>query len=380
MGGYMKMNIKRALSVLVTVLLFASFIVPRVNAEQIGVSAASAILIEAEGGRVLYEKNADVRRGMASTTKIMTALVALESGNVDRTVTVPADAVGVEGSSLYLVAGEKMTLRQLLYALMLRSANDVAAAIAIAVGGSVEGFAEMMNGRAEKMGLENTHFENPHGLDGDGHYTTARELAIITAEALKNEDFVRIVSTFSARLPLDGVPDRRVVVNHNRLLSDYEGCIGVKTGFTKKCGRCLVTAAERGGVRLIAVTLNAPDDWSDHKRMLDHGFGACKRVRLSLEASGRVSVVGGIGGSVGYLSDGEAAVTLPYGTDGLRMAVELQRFYYAPINEGEILGRIAYYDGDTLVAENPIVATESVKAKKVGLFRRLLIWLRGLLK
>jgi hypothetical protein len=114
--------------------------------------------------------------------------------------------------------------------------------------------------------------------------------------------------------------------------------------------------------------------------MLDHGFGACKRVRLSFEASGRVSVVGGIGGSVGYFSDGEAAVTLPYGTDGLRMAVELQRFYYAPINEGEILGRLAYYDGDTLVAENPIVATESVKAKKVGLFRRLLIWLRGLLK
>ena len=371
--------IRTALAVIMALtLLFSDVFVA--GASEIGVSASSAILIEAESGRVLYEKNADATRGMASTTKIMTALVALENGDLDSVVKIPRQAVGVEGSSLYLVENEELTLLELLYALMLRSANDAATAIAIHIGGSVDGFSGMMNARAMEMGLKNTHFENPHGLDGDGHYTTAFDLAIITSEALKNETFRKIVSTVSVTLSQNGVSGRRTVVNHNRLLRTYDGCIGVKTGFTKKCGRCLVSAAERNGVTLIVVTLNAPDDWQDHKRMLDYGFGICQRRKLTFSESGRATVVGGITDSVGYMSEGEAYVTVPNDAPQFRREVELDRFYYAPVRKGDILGRVAYYDGDTLVSQSPIVATEDAPQKRVGWLERLLIWIRGLFK
>ncbi len=274
---------KTVLYCIITALFIGVFLPFSARAEEldISVSASSAVLIEAESGRVLYSKDADKRRPMASTTKIMTALVALENHDLDAPIKIPKEAVGIEGSSLYLTEGETLTLHELLYALMLRSANDAAVAIAIAVGGSVSDFAEMMNEKAEEMGLTHTHFDNPHGLDSEDHYTTARELALITAEALKNEVFREIVSTYKKSLPLGNVPDRRLVVNHNRLLRTYDGCIGVKTGFTKKDGRCLVSAAERDGITLVAVTLNAPNDWSDHKRMLDNGFAAVKRVKIS---------------------------------------------------------------------------------------------------
>lgn len=331
----------------------------------ISVSASSAILIEAESGRVVYEKDADTRRSMASTTKIMTAIVALENGDLDMPIKIPKAAVGIEGSSVYLIENETLTLRELLYALMLRSANDAATAIAIALGGSVEGFADMMNDKANELGLKDTHFENPHGLDSPQHYTTARELAIITAEALKNDVFRQIVSTQKMTLPLANEPDRRLVVNHNRLLRTYDGCIGVKTGFTKKTGRCLVSAAEREGVTLIAVTLNAPNDWNDHKKMLDYGFFRLKRVEISGDGiCGYVPTVGSTVDQLFYGAVGSTSVVLDNDADSLRVVIERSRFYFAPVKTGDIIGRAVFYDGNKEVASLPIEALSDAPKRK----------------
>ncbi len=331
----------------------------------ISVSASSAILIEAESGRVVYEKDADTRRSMASTTKIMTAIVALENGDLDMPIKIPKAAVGIEGSSVYLIENETLTLRELLYALMLRSANDAATAIAIALRGSVEGFADMMNDKANELGLKDTHFENPHGLDSPEHYTTARELAIITAEALKNDAFRQIVSTQKMTLPLANEPDRRLVVNHNRLLRTYDGCIGVKTGFTKKTGRCLVSAAEREGVTLIAVTLNAPNDWNDHKKMLDYGFSRLKRVEISGDGiCGYVPTVCSTVDQLFYGAVGSTSVVLDNDADSLRVVIELSRFYFAPVKTGDIIGRAVFYDGNKEVASLPIEALSDAPKRK----------------
>jgi len=331
----------------------------------IGVSAASAIVIEAESGTPLFEKDADTRRPMASTTKIMTALVVIEEMAMDQTVTVPKEAVGVEGSSIYLVENERLTVEALLYALMLESANDAATALAVLTAGSVEEFAILMNRKAEALGLTNTAFENPHGLDGEGHYTTARDLATLTAYALGNETFRTIVSTYKRTIPLNGDQGTRVLVNHNRLLRSYEGCIGVKTGFTKRSGRCLVTAAERDGVTLVAVTLKASDDWNDHCRMLDYGFDSLESLTL-LDENGMVCVAPTVGGTVDHLrlyAKGPVTVTLPKGEHRVTAVYEMSRFYYAPIAEGQVLGRIVWYDGDREIASRELVAVHGVEKR-----------------
>lgn len=334
-------------------------------AATIGVSAASAIVIEAESGMPLYEKDADTRRPMASTTKIMTALVVIEKMAMDQTVTVPKEAVGVEGSSIYLVENERLTVEDLLYALMLESANDAATALAVLTAGSVENFAILMNRKAEELGLTNTAFENPHGLDGEGHYTTARDLAALTAHALQNETFRSIVSTYKRTIPLNGDQGTRVLVNHNRLLRSYEGCIGVKTGFTKRSGRCLVTAAERDGVTLVAVTLKASDDWNDHCRMLDYGFDSLESLTL-LDENGMVCVAPTVGGTVDHLrlyAKGPVTVTLPKGEHRVTAVYEMSRFYYAPIAEGQVLGRIVWYDGDREIASQELIAVHGVEKR-----------------
>ena len=242
------------------------------------VSAKSAILIDLEENEVLFEKNAHERLPMASTTKIMTALVVCDTMALDTVVSIPKSAVGVEGSSVYLKAGELMSIKDLLTALLLESANDAAEALAIVSAGSVEEFAKRCNEKAQELGLKNSNFTNPHGLFDQNHYTTAYDLAIISAHALKNPQIREIVSTKTARIPLDVSEQNpfgngvRHLKNHNKMLSTYEGAIGMKTGYTKKSGRCLVSAAKRESLTLIAVTLCAPDDWRDHTAMLDYGF------------------------------------------------------------------------------------------------------------
>lgn len=247
-------------------------------------SAKAAITIEAQTGISLYEKNADEQLPMASTTKIMTALVALENADINQTFTVSETACKVEGTQIGLLAGDQISLNDLLHMLMMKSANDAAQTIAENIAGSLEAFAELMNERAKQMGLTHTHFENPHGLPSDNHYTTARELALIAAEALKNDTFAQIVSTKKKKLDYHGL----VIENSNRLLSSYEYTTGVKTGFTKAAGRCLVTSAKKDGVILINVTLDDGNDWQDHTEMFEEGF---RRVSsYTLYEAGQYSV------------------------------------------------------------------------------------------
>lgn len=242
------------------------------------VSAKSAVLIDLKDCNVLFKKNAHARLPMASTTKIMTALVIAEALPLDTLVSVPAEAVGIEGSSVYLQKGELLSVDELLMALLLESANDAAVALAVCTFGSIEAFAKRCNEKALELGLKNSNFTNPHGLFDEAHYTSAYDLAVISAYALKVPRIREIVATKSATIPIGRTESNpfgegvRHLKNHNKLLSTYEGAIGMKTGYTKKSGRCLVSAAERDGLTLIAVTLNAPDDWRDHTAMLNYGF------------------------------------------------------------------------------------------------------------
>lgn len=312
-------------------------------AEAPTVSARSAILVNGRTGEVYCGKNAEARLPMASTTKIMTALVAVEALPLDTVVLVPREAVGTEGSSIYLYEGEELTLETLLYALLLESANDAAVAIAHAVSGGIDAFAERMNARACALGLKDTHFENPHGLDSEEHYTTAHDLARITAAALANETLRAIVSTYKRSVPQKEHEGVRLFINHNRLLRSYDGCIGVKTGYTKRSGRCLVSAAERDGLLLVAVTLDAPDDWRDHRVLLDYGFSLYESVALT--ETGHVSY------TLPLLNGVTPTVTVSYRTsDGLPVRVSLPR-EHGEITETVLLPRHLWGDyacGDTV--------------------------------
>ena len=344
-------------------------------------SAQSAVLADGEGN-VLYAHNDDAILPMASTTKIMTGYVALLYCNdLDAPCKIPKEAVGVEGSSVYLRAGERLTMRDLLYATLMESANDAAAAVAFLTAGTLEDFATLMNEQAEKMGLLHTHFVTPHGLDAEGHHTTAKDLARLTAAALKNPDFREIVSTYKKEIPLHETEGVRLLVNHNRLLKSYEGCIGVKTGYTKKSGRCLVSAAERDGLTLIAVTLNAPDDWNDHKAMFDFGFANYESVPLTQigEQYAVLPVVGGEssgkdgGATVGVKNTEGAYVTLKKGTYEIHKETYLPRFLYAPVTKGQEIGYVKYYMGDTLLIKIPLYTCEAVALyEKPSLWQRIL--------
>ena len=338
------------------------------------VSARSAVLIEAETGKVLYEKDAYTRRPMASTTKIMTALVAIESGNISREIAVDASAVGIEGSSIYLKAGDKITLESLIWALMLESANDAAAAIAIGVAGSVEAFADMMNEKARELGLCDTHFTNPHGLSDDNHYTTAHDLARISAAALENETFRRIVSTDKYRIEYG--ESVRSLHNHNKMLHIYEGAIGVKTGFTKASGRCLVSAAERDGMTLIAVTLGAPDDWADHTAMLDLGFSSVQRVSLikPYESVFISPCIGSESGEVTIKNRDGLSLILSTDKGDVTRKIILPRYFWAPVKEGDIVGKIEFYADAEKLGEVELYAEETVDRimYKRNFFERIL--------
>ena len=341
------------------------------DAQSVDVSAKSAIAIEVSSGEIYFQKNAHERLPMASTTKIMTALVAIESGNLEREVCVSPEAIGVEGSSIYLYRGERISLYDLLCALLLESANDAAAAIAIEIGGSISGFADMMNEKAEALGLSDTSFQNPHGLDCENHFTTAHDLAKISLAAMQNPTFREIVSTYKKVGPPNENGFSRLFVNHNKMLKNYDGAIGIKTGFTKKSGRCLVSAARRDGVELIAVTLNAPNDWQDHENMLNLGFSlySATEIYAAGEYKAMQSVISGIDSSL-VISNSEPLVAVTRGGSEICEHIEMPRFSYAPIKKNQIIGYIYYTQNGKIVAKSPLVADHSVDAKKYksGLF------------
>lgn len=338
-------------------------------------SASSAVLMDFDSALPLHAHNAHVRMGMASTTKIMTALTVLRLMDASATVSIPPEAVGIEGSSVYLCAGERMTVEQLLYALLLSSANDAAVALAVCACGSVEAFADQMNAYAYALGLSDTHFTNPHGLHDEQHYTTAYELALIAREALKSEVLRKIFSTYKATIPFDGKESGRLVVNHNKLLRSYEGAIGIKTGYTKATGRCLVSAAVRDGMTLICVTLNAPDDWRDHRALLDFGFENFERRTVADVGEYRLSmpVVGSDGQSVVLTNTQPLVLTLPKGVD-LPVSYRAEssyRFLYAPTARHNVCGSVVA-SVDTQSAISPLSPECSViRAQKKSFWQRI---------
>lgn len=265
---------KSMLSLLLSMLLLALVPVSAIRAENLSISthARAAALIDVTSGRILYSSRGDEPMLIASLTKIMTALVAIENGDITSKVKVGKNAFAKEGSSLYLKLGEEMTLKDMLYGLMLRSGNDAATAIAEHVGGSEQGFVYLMNAKAQELNLKNTHFANPHGLDAEGHFSSANDLAVLTAYAMHNPVFKEIVA--SKEKTADNPYEKWDYKwsNKNKMLRLYEGADGVKTGYTKKALRCLVSSATRDGQQLVAVTLNDGNDWNDHASLLDFGF------------------------------------------------------------------------------------------------------------
>ena len=336
------------------------------------VSAQAAILMEADSGRVLYEKNADEPRLIASTTKILTALLVLERGDIDRVVTIDPAWAGIEGSTMYLRSGQELTVRDLLYGLLLASGNDAATALACLTAGSEEAFARQMNRRAAELGCENAHFENPSGLDGEEHHASARDLAIITREAIRRPDFCEIVST-----PVKTVGEL-TYTNHNRLLRECPGVFGVKTGYTEAAGRTLVTCCAREGVTLICVTLTDPDDWDDHRSLYDWGFQNCRReTLLTGEETWEIPVIGGETETVEVMPAGALSAVLLREDSG-EMDLCLPRFVFPPLGAGDRAGEaVAYVNGAPagsieLVYKQGAERPEVPERRETALWRRLM--------
>ncbi len=329
---------------------------PRAEAVTLaGLSAKAAVLIDAQTGTVIAEKNERQRLPMASTTKIMSALLLLESGDLDTEFKVDNEAIKVEGSSMGLCEDDIVTKRALCYGMLLPSGNDAANETAVLLAGSAEKFSEMMNKRAEQIGLADTHFVTPSGLHDPNHYSTAYDMAMLTREALKNVDFREICGTKKAKLEFGNPPYERWLVNTNKLLTMYDNCIGVKTGFTDEAGRCLVSAAEKNGVTLICVTLNASDDWNDHMKMYDYGFSAAKSRPIEYDNSGlAVKVAGGTASEIEVVPETVPMYTVVNGKE-LDITAEpvIDRFVYAPVEKGRKAGKINFYlNGELLYSED----------------------------
>lgn len=351
---------RKFICVLICLLLLCAPI--SVNA--IGTSAKAAVLINGDTGEVIYSQNADERLPMASTTKIMTGLLLCEYGNFDREITVTEEMLRVEGSSMGLLAGDRVTLHDLLYGLMLASGNDAANVIATVVGGSVEEFVEMMNQKAERLGLTNTHFETPSGLDGETHYTSASDLANLARCAMQNEDFAEAVSSETAVLNYGNPPYRRSLTNHNKMLKLFDGAVGIKTGYTKKSGRCLVSAAKRDGKYVIAVTLNDPNDWDDHCNMLEYGLSSIQQTNYTPRTdSYNIPVVGSDDQTLSVKIEPYTINSLD--TEDISCTVNLPRFLYAPVTKGEKVGSVVYKKGDTVLATVDLLAEEDISSLPV---------------
>ena len=354
-------------------------------ANEPGVSAQSAILISGDDGTVIFEKNAHERLAMASTTKIMTALLTLEEAERagDPVIDITEEMVRVEGSSMGLQAGNRLTLTNLTSGMLLASGNDAANAAALYLGESQEGFAKLMNARAREIGMEETNFVTPSGLDDDEHYSTAYDMALLGREAMMNDEFARIAG--SSALQVEFIePEQRVsYTNHNKLLRIYDGCIGIKTGFTKKAGRTLVSAARREGTTLIAVTLNAPDDWDDHTAMFDYGFETVKTVQMGGEALPETLPVAGSDKQGVTLRMGQRlSMTLPIEqAQEVESRVLLPKFLYAPVRAGEKVGRVQYLMGGEEIYSVPIIASEEAGALELperSGWERFTDWVMGL--
>ncbi len=337
-------------------------------------SAGSAALIEASSLQMLLAKDHSLRLPMASTTKVMTALLTLERCDLDEVIAFPKEAVGVGGSCIYAYEGEKMTIRDLLYGLMLRSGNDAAAALAIHMGGSLEGFADIMNKRARLMGLSNSNFVSPNGLDRMGHYSSAYDLCVISAHALKNPDFKRIVSTQYYTIKTDR---RKIYVkNKNSMLWDYEGCVGVKTGYTSKAGRCLIFAAERNGMLLVGCVLNCRPMFEVAEEMLDFGFENYEMVKAVLSGAelSRCAVLNGEQSVLTLAAKDDIVIPLRKGDElSVEVDIKLGGTVRAPVVEGERIGECELLIGGCPVGSTELIAKESIAMRDYSFYFRALM-------
>ena len=351
-----------------------------ISVQAIDLSAECAVLYEPVSNRFIFEKNKDEKRGIASTTKIVTAITALEYGDLSDDVCTSKTAADIEGSSVWLEEGEIHTMENLLYALLLSSGNDASVAIAEHIGGLEESFVSLMNQTAQMAGAQNSNFKNPSGLDDEDHYSTAADLARLMNYAEKNPIFTKIIKTKKHEMPWEGHPYNRVLENHNRLLTLYEGCTGGKTGFTKKCGRCLVSSATKNGVHLIAVTLNAPDDWNDHIKMFDYGFSLFENRKITEHNAfvGKITINNGQKTDVDCVY--ESALSIPVlESDSIHTEKRLTKNTTAPIRKGTVVGYTDVILNNKNVARVNIIANEScLPIYKPGFYDYFCLFLRQL--
>lgn len=346
------------------------------TAHAVGDNASCAILMDAESGRVLYEHNIHQPRLIASITKLMTALVAVEEAeDLDQVVTVKGEWLGSEGSSIYLKAGEEITLRGLLYGLLLQSGNDAAMAVACHTAGNEADFVARMNRRAAELGMKDSSFANPSGLNDDSHYSTAYDMALLARACLENDAVAEICATRSITI------GARTFVNHNKLLWSCPGCVGMKTGFTEKAGRTLVSAARREGQTLICVTLNDGDDWNDHKKLLDYGFQAYPRQALCREGEvlGAVAVGGSLIPTMAVEAQGELGYPLAESEKPV-MEIELLRSPSAPLDPLVQLGEARWLLDGRVIARMPLMSQGSAGVdvrEPLNFWQRLWSELRG---
>ncbi|MBQ7825291.1 MAG: D-alanyl-D-alanine carboxypeptidase [Clostridia bacterium] len=337
-------------------------------------SARAACILEQQTGRVLFEHNMHTRLPMASTTKVMTALLAIELGKAEDEVVCSENAFGVSGTSIYLQLGERLTLEEMLLGLMLSSGNDASVAIAEHIGGTVDDFVALMNARAREIGAVNTHFANPHGLPDENHYTTAYDLALISREAMNNESFRRLVSTQRASIPWEGRAYNRQLNNKNRLLSDYPGATGVKTGFTSKAGRCLVFGAQRDGLELIGAVLSCSDWFAEAQRLMDGCYETYSMTRVlgPTLSAGTIAVTDGESDRCGMCVMEPLDVPLSVG-EAAQVVLDVPQSVQAPVYPGMHLGTAKLVVGGRVYAAGEVVASERVDADTITMdVRRVL--------
>lgn len=377
--------LKRFFSFIIGCLAVVSFAEPVAAAVLVpDLTAKSAIVMEASTGKILYQKDADSLRYPASTTKIMTLLVALENGNLDDMVTVSTNAAQTEGSSLWLESGERMKLSDLLYGMMLVSGNDATVAVAEHIAGSVDAFAKLMTAKAHEIGAVNTSFVNSSGLPDPNHYTTARDLALIAAYGYKNPMFRQIVSTKEKQVPWAAKNYNRELFNENRMLWLYDGGNGVKTGYTDAAGRCLVSAANRNGVQLVSVVLDSEFMWNDSIALLDYGFPRVQPVDVLHKGDivKTVDVISGKKSSLELKADALIRIPVVEGEHSkFKTVVEAPNQVSASIHQGDPVGRVKVMYEDREVAAANLVAAESIEKKSFfSLLRQKLFFTMNYLK
>lgn len=372
---------KKIVSFVFTFLIVFNILCIQVSAQEPEISAQSAVVMIAATGEVVYSKNEYAQRGIASTTKIMTCITALENADITETTVAKAEDVTVEGTSIGLKAGDKVDLLTLIKGMLLESGNDAANVTATLVAGGKEAFAQLMNDKASQLGMTRTSFKNPSGLTEEGHYSCAYDMALLGSYAVKNKLFTSICSMQKCEVFFGEPPVASTFYNHNKLIGTYDGAFGIKTGFTKASGRCLVSAVERDGVVLVVVTLNAYDDWNDHKKLYDYSFPLLKYKIISIPDSlYNVPVVNSSQTLAELDVSKDVKVAYLNKEPEYNLQVFLPKFIYAPVYKNDFIGWAELYTKEDILIDKVYFTCEndiqpSLKASEGNLFDKLLKYL-----